>query len=113
MDCFVACAPRNDVATFSIHMSNSDEDMRPHSRGAIRPSFASRSTLVKRRGRREDRVRAAPAVSCATRTKENAHEHTGSADTLPPSPRNGFTAYYMISPATGLLATVLPATLPS
>jgi hypothetical protein len=29
------------------------------------------------RGRRECRVRAAPAVSCATCTKENAHEHTG------------------------------------
>ena len=32
------------------------------------------------RGRREDRVRAAPAVSCAICTKENAHEHTGEAE---------------------------------
>ena len=29
------------------------------------------------RGRRECRMRAAPAVSCATCTKESAHEHTG------------------------------------
>src|SRR4051812_15818248 len=32
------------------------------------------------RGRREDRVRAAPAVSCAKCTKKCAHEHTGSAE---------------------------------
>jgi hypothetical protein len=70
-------------------------------------------TLVKRRGRREDRVRAAPAVSCASCTKENAHEHTGSAETLRPSPRNGFTAYFALSPVTGFLATVIPEKLPS
>jgi hypothetical protein len=34
------------------------------------------------RGRREDRVRAAPAVSCATVCNEHAHEHTGPAETL-------------------------------
>jgi hypothetical protein len=45
------------------------------------------------RGRREDRVRAAPAVSRAMRIKNAAHEHTGSAESLRPSLRNGFTAY--------------------
>ena len=65
-----------------------------------------RLTLAKRRGRREDRVRAAPAVSCATRTAENAHEHTGSAETLRPSPRNGFTAYSALSLVTGFVATI-------
>jgi hypothetical protein len=34
----------------------------------------------KNKGRREDRVRAAPAVSCAMKHKENAHEHTGEAE---------------------------------
>src|SRR5438270_12675122 len=57
-------------------------------------------------GRREDRVRAAPAVSCANCTKKCAHEHTGSAETLRPSLRNGFTAYIALSSATGFLATV-------
>jgi hypothetical protein len=33
-------------------------------------------------------------------TKKNAHEHTGSAETLRHSPRNGFTAYAVLSPAT-------------
>src|SRR5947199_10876762 len=53
-------------------------------------------------GRREDRVRAAPAVSCANCTKKCAHEHTGSAETLRPSLRNGFTAYIALSPVNGL-----------
>ncbi len=34
----------------------------------------------KRRGRRESRARAAPAVSCAKCTQKSAHEHTGSAE---------------------------------
>ena len=61
----------------------------------------------KRRGRREDRVRAAPAVPCAKVANKNAHEHTGSAETLRPSLRNGFTAYIVLSPARpGLFVTV-------
>src|SRR5438105_13226519 len=35
-------------------------------------------------------------------TQRNAHEHTGSAETLRPSPRNGFTAYIALSPVNGL-----------
>jgi hypothetical protein len=52
------------------------------------------------RGRREDRVRAAPAVSCAMCTKKCAHEHTGSAGASRPSLRNGLTAYAALSPET-------------
>jgi len=37
---------------------------------------------LENRGRREDRVRAAPAVSCAMCTKEHAHEHTGPAESI-------------------------------
>jgi hypothetical protein len=51
-------------------------------------------------GSRECRVRAAPAVSCAKCTKESAHEHTGSAEAIRHSLRNGFTAYIALSPAT-------------
>jgi hypothetical protein len=53
-------------------------------------------------------VRAAPAVSRAIFTKESAHEHTGSAESIRPSLRNGFTAYNALSPVTGLFATVAP-----
>jgi hypothetical protein len=72
------------------------------SRGAMRPEFCIRCPFSKQRGRREDRVRAAPAVSCARCTSKNAHEHTGSAEAFRPSPRNGFTAYNVLSPVTGL-----------
>ena len=54
------------------------------------------------RGRRESRVPTAPAVSCAKRTVIDAHEHTGSAETLRHPPRNGFTAYIVLSPVSGL-----------
>src|SRR5438445_12689884 len=53
-------------------------------------------------GRRESRVPTAPAVSCAKRTVIDAHEHTGSAETARLSPRNGFTAYFVLSPVSGL-----------
>src|SRR5258708_20411746 len=82
--------------------------MVPRPRRAMRPSCATGSCPLKDRGRREDRVRAAPAVSCAICTKECAHEHTGSAESIRPSLRNGFTAYNALSPATGFLATVTP-----
>ena len=34
--------------------------------------------------------------------QENAHEHTGEAEAVRPSLRNGFTAYIVLSPAIGL-----------
>jgi hypothetical protein len=45
-------------------------------------------------------VHAAPAVSCANCTEKCAHEHTGSAEAIRHSLRNGFTAYAVLSPAT-------------
>ncbi|QDW41844.1 hypothetical protein FFI89_008725 [Bradyrhizobium sp. KBS0727] len=59
-------------------------------------SFA-RNLALQIRGRREDRVRAAPAVSRAIAQNKTAHEHTGSAESLRPSLRNGFTAYTISS----------------
>ena len=72
----------------------------------FRPRFALELPAHKSRGRREDRVLAAPAVSCAIVRTENAHEHTGSAETLRPSLRSGLTAYFELSPVNGSFATV-------
>src|SRR5258707_14087682 len=69
-----------------------------HDAPEVCKSFRPRSL----RGRREDRVRAAPAVSCAICTKKGAHEHTGSAKSIRPSFRSGFTAYNALSPVTAL-----------
>jgi hypothetical protein len=57
------------------------------------PGVLQENLALENRGRREDRVRAAPAVSRAMRIKKAAHEHTGSAENTRPSLRNGFTAY--------------------
>src|SRR5437879_5462152 len=73
----------------------------------MRPEFCWKPYPPKYRGRGEDRVRAAPAVSRAIAQNKTAHEHTGSAETLRPSPRNGFTAYFVLAPVTGFLATVI------
>ena len=81
--------------------------MVPHPRRAMRPSHAT-GLPSKTRGRREDRVRAAPAVSRAVCTKQNAHEHTGPAENTRPSLRNGFTAYGVLSPENGSFASVAP-----
>ena len=76
--------------------------MPSRSRDTMCPRVCQSSVPQKDRGRREDRVHAAPAVSCARCTKRNAHEHTGSAEAVRPSLRNGFTAYNGLSPVTGL-----------
>src|SRR5947208_11542597 len=81
--------------------------MMRRSRGAVRPKFCKKSVPPEIGGRREDRVRAAPAVSCAIAHKRCAHEHTGSAETLRPSLRGGFTAYFVLSPVNGSFATVV------
>src|SRR5947207_15614148 len=80
-----------------------DGSMSLRSRGAIRPEVCKFVGPLENRGRRESRVPTAPAVSCAKRTVIDAHEHTGSAETARPSPRNGFTAYFVLSPVSGLV----------
>ncbi len=69
-------------------------------RGCVR--VLHRACPPKDRGRRECRVHAAPAVSCAVSAKENAHEHTGEAEAVRHPLRSGFTAYIALSSGTGL-----------
>jgi hypothetical protein len=83
-------------------------DMRSPSRGAFRPGCARKSPHPKSEGAGECRVRAAPAVSRA-KCNKNAHEHTGSAEAIRHSLRNGFTAYTALSPVTGLSCHRRPA----
>src|SRR6476619_6181762 len=53
-------------------------------------------------------MRAAPEVSCAIYPKEGAHEHTGAAENIRHSLRNGFTTYNVLSPENGSFASVAP-----
>ena len=88
------------------------------SRGADRPRFASSFALFEIRGRREDRVLAAPAVSRAICANKTAHEHTGQREHsgLPcamalrlTSCSSRRTALLPPSPAELLLANLAPA----
>jgi len=55
------------------------EDMRPRSRGAMRPRFASTSPSFENRGRRESRMPIAPAVVRTKRTSgpQAQPDHSG------------------------------------
>ena len=57
------------------------DDSRNYSRGIICPRFRNQPCPLEFRGRREDRVNASPAVSCAKQCNKHAHEHTGLAET--------------------------------
>ena len=71
MDCFVATL---------LAMTWVGHDTTSRARGAMRPKFCKKTLPSKDRGRREDRVRAAPAVSYAIVATRFAHEHTGLAE---------------------------------
>ena len=84
------CAPRNDDwMCVRILAARS------------RPRFAKLLPLRKQRAQGRPGARCTRGLAC-TMHKANAHEHTGSAETLRPSLRNGFTAYNGLSPVTGL-----------
>jgi hypothetical protein len=92
-----------DAGTARSHSNfKQREDMRSHSRGAMRPRFASTHPPSKREGAGKAGCRLHPR-SCARK----AHEWTtGSTGSLRLSLREWFTAYFALSPVTGLFATV-------
>jgi len=89
--------------------ARNDVGMLSRSRGIFHPRFERFVALYLKRGRREDRVHAAPAVSRANAHGKSAHEHTGSAGASRPSLRNGFTAYFALFPENGCFASVARA----
>jgi hypothetical protein len=76
--------------------------MHPHSRDAMRPRFASGLTLIENRGRRESRAPIAPAVVHKSARVDHRFNRI-----IRLSPREWFTAYFVLSPVTGLFATVV------
>jgi hypothetical protein len=62
---------------------------------------------IRTRGRRESRMRAAPAVSCANMHKKRTRAYRFSGGN-PAFPAQWFTAYFELSPVNGFLATVAP-----
>jgi hypothetical protein len=77
-------------------------DTPQRSRGAISPELCMKCGPRKTEGAGKTGCALHPRSRVQIGNKENAHEHTGSAETLRPSPRSGFTAYFELSPVTGL-----------
>src|ERR1700737_3279866 len=92
MDCFATLA-------MTVQEQRPLQKRSPSRRGAPE----ALKNLAPFRGRGECRMRAAPAVPCAIVIGKNAHEHTGSAEAIRPSLRNGFTAYSALSPVSRAL----------
>jgi hypothetical protein len=104
MDCFASLAMTETVADSFFKQPKS-------SRGADR----ARGVAVWRSSEKQ-RAQGRPGARCTRGLvcklhKESAHEHTGSAEAIRPSLRSGFTAYFVLSPVTGFLATVACANL--
>src|SRR3954453_1756214 len=73
-----------------------------HSRGTKCPSFARNSLpALSKRAQGRPGARCTRGLVCNVH-KKCAHEHTGPAESIRPSLRNGFTAYGALSPVNGL-----------
>jgi hypothetical protein len=90
MDCFVASASRNDVDRHEFAFPRRNA-----------PELCIEFLALKSEGAGKAGCTLHPR-SRVQMGKENAHEHTGSAEAIRPSLRNGFTAYFVLSLVTGL-----------
>src|SRR5438552_13352239 len=89
-----------------------DVEIVSHSRDALRPRFASISRPRKEEGAGNAGCALHPRsrVQCARRVRTRAYR---AAESIRHSLRNGFTAYNVLSPVIGFLATVAPEKLAS
>src|SRR6266702_1903536 len=88
--------------------SRNDGHMPSRSRRAFRASFALQLHALENRGRRECRMRAAPAVSCAMVVK-SAHTSIQGSGGNPTFPAQWLYGLYVLSPVSrSSLATVVP-----
>ena len=87
--------------------------MHERPRRALRARFSEIASPSTVRGRRECRVRAAPAVSCAVCAREVRTRVYRAAESIRHSLRNGFTTYSALSLVIGFLATIVPEKLAS
>jgi hypothetical protein len=75
----------------------------------MRPSFVSIFTLEKQEGAGKAGCALHPRSRVQLLLAKNAHEHTGSAESIRPSLRNGFTAYNALSSVSRALLPPSPA----
>jgi hypothetical protein len=72
----------------------------------MRPSFAKKFLTLQSEGAGNTGCALHPRSRVQQCTKENAHEHTGSAGAIRHSLRNGFNGCFELSPVNGYFATV-------
>src|SRR6202021_3951293 len=97
MDCFVA----------SLLAMTANTDTRPRSRGAMRPRFA-KNIRPENRGGGECRAPDAPAASCALLVVSmHTSIHSAPSENTRPKRTQWFTAYTVLCPVIGFLATVV------
>jgi hypothetical protein len=77
------------------------EDVRPHSRGAMRPSFASIGTLDKKRAQGKPGARCTRGLVCKKTIEKRTRAYRFSGGN-PAFPAQWVTAYSELSPVTGL-----------
>src|SRR5215204_1944152 len=83
--------------------------MRPRSRDMFCPSLCNFvAPLPKQRAQGKPGADCTRGLVCQN-VHFGAHEHTGSAETARLSPRNGFTAYFVLSPASEFVLSPSPA----
>jgi hypothetical protein len=99
---------RNDAGKFRIHVSHQREDVTPHSRGMMCPRLAKTSALAKEEGAGKTGCTLHPRSRVQTCTKKRTRAYRFSGG-IRPSLRNGFTAYFALSPVNGLSCHRRPA----
>jgi hypothetical protein len=82
--------------------------MPPHSRDGNSPELCIVRYPLRDRGRREDRVTAAPGALVPEKLREG-RVTTGTGGNTPAFPAQWFTAYFALSPVNQLFATVIGA----
>jgi hypothetical protein len=92
MDCFAALAMTADIVSCSRDMNC--------------PRFASSFAPEKSEGAGKTGCLLHPRSRVRFAQTKLAHEHTGQRETLRPSLRNGFTAYFVLFPENGSFASV-------
>jgi len=103
------CAGHDDRQTRTfisrLRFAHNDGDIRSRSRGAFASEWCDQFRPLPKQGRREGRV---PTGTRGPRAERmHGAGTTGTAGTTRPSLRDGLHAYSVLSPVSGLLATVV------
>src|SRR6266849_9217667 len=101
-------AKRRSILSLRLHglLRCARNDVKRHVRDLAARCARGVAESSAQRGRGERRMPNAPAASCALVVVERTRVTTSTPESPDVPARNGFTAYFVLSPVTGLFATV-------